>query len=355
MYDFAVPVVAVPVRNEEARLPRLVAALSRQTVILPGRPLRVVLVLNNIDDGSRSVARAAGRRAANLDMTVVDVAFPPQRAHAGSARRLALDIAARQAPHGVVMTTDADAVPADDWVEQNLRAIQAGAHLVGGRVVGDPEEERRLGHGFLRRARTHARYQALCDELASLIDPIAHDPWPRHHDHIGASIAVRSDVYRVVGGMEPLPFREDLAFVSKARAAGFRLRHAPEVAVTVSARTRGRARGGMADCLRNWVREETEGAPLLLECPEDVENRLRLRRAIRDLHDLEPDAVFLKLRQWGAVAADEPCEARPLPACALIERFAADDPDARGTVAAALAIATLERRIAALKELADAA
>lgn len=330
MHDFDAPIVAVPARNEEALLPRLVAALSRQTVIRRlGRPLRVVLVLNNIEDGSLNVVRAAARQAANLDVAVVDVEFPSERAHVGSARRLALDIAARRTPRGVVMTTDA--VPADDWVEENLRAIRAGAHVVGGRIVGDPEEERRLGQGFLRRARTHARYQALCDELAWLLDPIAHDPWPRHHDHTGASIAVRSDVYRTIGGMDPLPFREDIAFVSKARAAGFRLRHAPRVAVTVSARTIGRARGGMADCLRNWMRQETQGVPLLVECPGEVESRLRLRRAIRDL-DTEPSR-----------------------ACALIERLAADDPDAHGTVAAASAIAILERRIGELKGLADAA
>lgn len=356
MHDFDAPVVAVPARNEEALLPRLVAALSRQTATRRlGRPLRVILVLNNIEDGSRRVVRAAARRAANLHMTVVDVEFPPGRAHVGSARRLALDIAARQAPHGVVMTTDADAVPAEDWVEENLRAIRAGAHIVGGRIVGDPEEERRLGRGFLHRARAHARYQALCDELASLLDPIGHDPWPRHHDHTGASIAVRADVYRAVGGMDPLPFREDLAFVSKARAAGFRLRHAPEVSVTVSARTIGRARGGMADCLRNWMRQETQGVPLLLESPEAVEGRLRLRRAIRDLDGLEPYAACRRLRQWGLAPAGDARQPRQFSACELIERFAADDPDAQGTVAAASAIATLERRIAELRGLADAA
>lgn len=353
MRDLLVPVVAVPARNEEALLPRLVAALSRQTVIPFLRdPLRVVLVLNNIDDGSREMACVAARQAANLQVTIVNVAFPPERAHVGSARRLALDIAAWQSPCGVLMTTDADAVPDDDWVEQNLRAIEAGAHLVGGRIIGDPDEERRLGRGFLRRARTHARYQALCDELASMLDPIGHDPWPRHHDHIGASIAVRADVYRALGGMEPLPFREDLAFVSKARAAGFRLRHAPAVAVTVSARTNGRARGGMADCLRNWIREETEGVALLVECPASVEDRLRLRRKIRDLDGMEPRAVCRELRRLGFLTGGGAGSSQT---CELIERFAADDPDAHGTVPAALAIATLERRIAGLRGMADAA
>ena len=96
-------------------------------------------------------------------------------------------------------------------------------------------------------------YGELRDELAALIDPMDHDPWPRHHDHTGGSLAVRSSVYRTVGGMDAVPFREDLAFVSKVMAAGYRLSHPLNVIVTVSARTQGRAKGGMADCLRTSI------------------------------------------------------------------------------------------------------
>lgn len=352
----SLPIVAIPARNEETLLPRLIAALSRQTVFPQlGSPLSVVLVLNNTDDGSRKVVREAIQLATNLHFTVVDVEFPPERAHVGSARTLAMEIASTCVPSGLILTTDADAVPAHDWVEQNLRSIQAGADLVGGRIIGNPQEEERHGARFLSRARMYARYQELCDELASLLDPVTHDPWPRHHDHTGASIAVRSDVYRAVGGMDALPFREDIAFVSKAKAAGFRLRHAPEVTVTVSARTHGRARGGMADCLRNWMRQEEEGIPLLLEAPEAVESRLRLRRSIRDLDGMTPQLVRRRLHQWGLIPSHEIYGEQPFSICGLVERFAADELDAPGSVPAQVAIAALERRIADLKGLAHAA
>lgn len=345
-----VPVVAIPARNEELRLPGLIASLGRQTVLLsdslipsfsflPGvpsgsvsnsLPLEVVVVLNNTTDGSRAAVEWAAQGAPWLRIRVEEVSYPPEQAHVGSARRRAMQIAAELQPGGVILTTDADAVPANNWIDANLRAISAGAELVGGRIIGDPEEEARLGTGFLRRAKLHAYHAALCDELTSLLDPLEHDPWPRHQDHTGASLAVLSSVYSAVGGLDPLPFREDLAFVAKVRAAGYRLRHPLDVEVTVSARTVGRAPGGMADCLKAWLREEAAGNPVLVEHPTKLEARLRRRRAIRDL----------------ALNWKYPCA---LSAAALIERFAPDDPDAPTTVEAELAIAHLEARIAEIR------
>ena len=328
-------VVAVPARDEAARLPRLIAALGRQRGA--PCPLDVVIVLNNTTDGSRAAVARAAALAPRLRILLEDESYPPERAHVGTARRRAMELAAARAPHGVVLTTDADAVPDPDWIAANLRAIAAGADLVGGRISGDAEEEARLGPGFARRARLHARYGALRDALAARLDPLDHDPWPRHQDHTGASLAVRAEVLAALGGLDPLPFREDLALVSKARAAGYRLAHPLDVHVSVSARTRGRAPGGMADCLSAWLREEALGAPVLVECPEAVERRLRLRRAIRESFRRAPGDM-----------TGETVEA-------LIERVAADDPDAPASVVAEVAIAALEARLAALGERSDAA
>jgi len=264
-----------------------------------------------------------------------------------------MERAAEVAPGGVILTTDADAVPPGTWIEANLDAVAAGADIVGGRIVGDPEEEARLGPGFQRRAALHARYGALRDELAALIDPLAHDPWPRHHDHTGGSLAVRASVYRRVGGMEAVSFREDLAFVSRVRAAGFLLVHPLDVVVTVSARTRGRAKGGMAACLSDWLQQEAQGRPVLLECPAAVEDRLRRRKALRDLLGAEAPTARRILRSLGIRSAiagtDQPSIA------ALIERHGADDPDAPATMHALAAIAALAERITALRGIPDAA
>lgn len=318
------PAVAVPARNEAERIPALLRSLADQSWLdgAPGRRLPVCLVLNNTTDDSLAVAQHCAAGHPQLDVQLATVVFPPARAHVGSARRQAMKLAlARLDPaHGVLLTTDADARPDGDWIDASLAAIAAGADAVGGRIVGDPAEEARLGPEVLRRARDQLRYARLCDQLASVMDPTPHDPWPRHQDHTGASLAVRAQAYRAVGGLPALAFREDLGLVRRLRAANFKLAHPLSVRVEVSARLYGRAPGGMADCLKGWIRAEAEQRPHLVEAPEDVRTRLKGRAALRR----SPDAGV----------GDR------------LERWTGDDPDAVGVVPILEAIAQLEALIA---------
>lgn len=350
------PVVAVPARNEQERLPALLRSLSEQAGL--GAPLAVIIVLNNTTDGSAAVLDDAARRWPGLDLTTVDVAFAPDVAHVGSARRLAMNMAVRRCEGdlgaGLILTTDADAVPAPDWVISNLAAIEAGADLVGGRIFGDAGEELQLGTGFMRRAQAHGLYSELCDQLAARIDPITHDPWPRHQDHTGASLAVRASVYQTIGGMDALPFREDLGFVDKAVAAGYRLVHPLSVNVTVSARTIGRAPGGMADCVRNWVQEEIDRVPILVESPDAIERRLRLRAAIRNLLGINSIEAAVILRLLG-ITPPGSVDTTQSGVAVLLQRYAAADPDAVRTVPADLAITSMRDRIAQFEDAFDAA
>jgi hypothetical protein len=287
------PVVAVPAKNEAERLPTLFQALARQTWLASSeRPLDVIVVLNNCSDHSTEIIGMSATLHAGLHIIVIEVDFPSLEAHVGSARRLALQRAQDLGgPGAVLFSTDADATPAADWIEASLRAIRAGADIVGGHIVGDKIEEKMLGPGFNRRAARHLQYAKLVDRLKSLIDPVDYDPWPRHCDHTGASIAVRAEVYSAVGGMPALPFREDVAFVANAVAAGYRLRHAPDVRVDVSARLEGRAPGGMADCLKAWVAAEAAGVPHIVESPDSVFRRLSHRAR-------ETKATAARMR-WG--------------------------------------------------------
>ena len=47
-----------------------------------------------------------------------------------------MDLAVAAEPAGVILTTDADAMPSDGWIEANLKAITGGADVVGGRIRG---------------------------------------------------------------------------------------------------------------------------------------------------------------------------------------------------------------------------
>jgi hypothetical protein len=322
------------------------------------KPLPVVIVLNNCHDGSHAVVAEIRKWEPRLDITLIDLDLAPDQAHVGTARRIAMETALgllESPAGGAILTTDADAIPTADWVDANLRHL-GEVDLVGGLIRGDASEEAQLGPGFLRRARWHLAYAALTDRLAAAVDPIEHDPWPRHRDHTGASLAERAEVYASVGGMPALARREDLAFVSRVAAAGHTIRHPLDVEVAVSARLVGRAPGGMADCLQEWMREEACGKPLLVEDPQRVLQRLLRRRRLRELgHASIAERVAMAVE----VGLDPAAFARPeegLPSAArLVELYAGDEPDAPATVPVELASDVLEEILACIEELACAA
>jgi len=348
------PRVAVPARNEAGRLESLLNSLASQTwQTLSGKRLPVVIVLNNCDDGSRQILDQLVPQHPSLDLTVLDVQFPPSKAHVGSARRLAMETACRGArddARTILMTTDADATPDPNWVAANIAAIDAGADVVGGEIIADRGEEERLGPGFLERAKLHKRYTELADKLTGLIDPLPWDPAPRHTDHSGGSIAVTVQAYRAVGGMHALPFREDIDLVERLTEAGARLRHDPAVRVTVSARIVGRAASGMADCIRGWLMEEIEGRPHLVEDPLWIEQRAVRRRAIRttDFADLDQVDELARLVDVPTRKLFSPDGAR-IGVGHLIRCFAPDDLDVAPVVPVRVAISLITQRIAALE------
>jgi Glycosyl transferase family 2 len=274
------PIVAIPVRDEAERLPALFDALGHQTwTSRTGKILPVIVVLNNCHDDSARVLKELSACLPRVALSLIDIHFPDDCAHVGSARRLAMDEALRKVGfNSVLLTTDADAVPALNWIDANLRAIETGADIVGGCIISNREEETLLGSGFLRRATQQLHYSRLVDQLSALIDPVPYDPWPRHSDHTGASLAVRGEVYQAIGGIPPLPVKEDVAFVDAVCRAGYRLRHPLDVQVVVSARLRGRAPGGMADTLKEWADAAAQGLPHLVEDPLAVAIRLTRRR-----------------------------------------------------------------------------
>lgn len=309
------PTVAIPAKNEAARLPRLIAALDRQTGC-GAFPLRVTVLVNNSSDRSEAMLRRLAGQFRNLDLAVAVVTFPDVDACVGRARKRALDaaLARMEEPwESVLLTTDADAEPRHDWVATNVAAIASGAHVVTGIIVPDAAEEMLLGPGVVERRRNFDDYAMLRDRLSSLIDPIAHDPWPRHPFEMAGSLAVRGDAYLALGGMDTLAYREDLAFVSKARACGYRVRHDPDAFVTVSARTTGRVVQGMAASLDAWRRDAAENRPLMVEDPVATIARFRRRRDLR------------------AKAGNVATSGGPfgwMPAEWLIETLEPDDPDA---------------------------
>jgi hypothetical protein len=282
--------VVVPVRDEALRLWSALDALAHQHDLaghaLPPSAYEIILLLNNCADGSIDVARAFQRAHPQIRLHLRAVDLPPEEAHVGRARRLLMDEACRRfrilgRPSGLILTTDADTRVAQDWVAANLAEVAAGADGVGGRVLICPFERARLDAGVRRIFLLDLGYRQLCEGLAALIDPEAHDPFPRHHQHCGASLAVTAAAYARVGRMPPVPSSEDVALFRAIRRADGRFRHSPRVRVWTSARLVGRARRGYADSFSRFVRQLEAGIELAVEPATALERRLRARSRLR--------------------------------------------------------------------------
>ena len=276
-------VVAVPVRNEAERIAACLRALDAQDGLAPGA-LGVVLFLNNCTDGTEAIV-AGLVPSLSVPVRVLNETF--SGAHAGWARRKAMDEAAAWLGEagGAILSTDADSRVPPDWVARTLAAIDAGADAVAGRVELDVEEGKRLPAMLHARARLEDIYDALITEAEARIDPDPHDPWPCHRTTIGATLAVTRDAYLAVGGMPEIPLGEDGAFIARLIAHGKRVRHAPDVCVTISARLTGRAPGGVADTIRSRCEEPDALCDARMETFVRCVRRYLWRAKFRRMHD----------------------------------------------------------------------
>ena len=270
-------VVAIPARNEADLIRGCMLALARQTRL----PDAVLLLLNNCGDLTETIAH---RLSASLpfELHIVRHVFAPTDAHAGSARRLAMWLAAEVGgPDGVLLTTDADTVVAEDWVERNLLALAAGADVVCGRVEIDPIDAARIPAQLHADDARECELTELLDRIAFVLDPDPADPWPRHTEAAGASIGVTVAAFMRSGGVPSIAAGEDRAFVNLLARMDARVRHDPTIRVTASCRVIGRAAGGMADTIRRRMHQQDEFADDRLEPAVDAYRRADFRRRVR--------------------------------------------------------------------------
>ncbi|GBQ21317.1 glycosyltransferase [Acetobacter estunensis NRIC 0472] len=294
--------VAVPVRNEEERIGTCLEALARQE----GAAFdHVVLLLNNCSDATLIHAQSLAP-ALPFTLTLVERQYALERAHAGTARREAMEVAADLVgPEGLLFTTDADGTVTSDWLIRTLAAFEAGAAVVCGRAIIDAMDAVKIPASLHDDDVAEVAYGTLLDHIHHLTDPDPADPWPRHTEHSGASIAVRVSAWKCAGGIPAVPSSEDRAFVAALRRIDMPIRHAPDVLVTVSGRTTGRAQGGMAETIARRIHHQDEMLDDALEPAVLCLKRAQARSALRvlwneyprnhDLQMLQPLASHLEL------------------------------------------------------------
>lgn len=256
--------IALPLRNEEAELPACLAALDAAAAHA-GAPVTLVAFANGCADGS--VAMLQSYRPRHLALDWRSATLLPPHAHAGWARRLALDAAAEHlgADGDLLLSTDADSRVASDWIVRTIAHANAGYAAVAGLALTTRADRAAMGGVAMRRMNALGRYAVLLAYLRSYARPRAqnpwYDPWPRHGYAGGASIAVTLAAYRAIGGAPTPPIAEDRALFAAVAATGGAIRHAIDVRVFTSCRMAGRAPGGMADTLLGWATQD-EAAPI---------------------------------------------------------------------------------------------
>ena len=280
--------VVLPVRNEAANLADTLAALARQRTFsgtaFDRSRFEVLVLANNCHDQSARVAADFSRAQPDLALHVEEVTLPVADAHIGHVRKLLMDAACERlgragAMNGIVASTDGDSVVGESWLAALQHEFELGVAAVGGRIVLDPKGP--IEPHTLRRQRCDTAYNLAQARLEHLLDPDPADPWPRHHQHFGANLAVRRDAYLTVGGIPEVRYLEDEALVTALRRADLCVRHSPLARVRTSARPDGRVEVGLSWQLRQWAEFRGEHQPMLVADPDVFVTSIQARRLLR--------------------------------------------------------------------------
>jgi len=156
--------VVIPAHNEQTTLPHCLAALREQST----REFEVIVVDSASTDRTQQVARSFGARVVRLEEPGV-----------GRARQAGFEAARGE----IILSTDADAVPSEDWIER-LVAPFHNPEVIG--TFGTI----RFTRGGVRAGISHALFSAF--QGINL-----HLGWPLF---CGPNFAVRKDAFRAVGG-----------------------------------------------------------------------------------------------------------------------------------------------------------
>ncbi len=271
-------VIAIPARDEEERIEACLAALAAQTA---DASFAVLLLANNCSDRTVELARGFGANAP-FDLHIYDMRLMGAAAHAGMARRLAMNAASHLLDdEGVILSTDADSRVDPHWVHENLRELREGADIICGVICPDMAEGALLPSYVHERGLNEFVYERKATELETIIDPLPWDSWPRHRMETGASLGLRAGLYVEVGGVPDIQPAEDRALVALARRHGGTVRHSFAPQVITSCRLDGRARGGWADDLAERVRNPAGACHDVLEPALDFYRRAKWRGAMR--------------------------------------------------------------------------
>ncbi len=186
----------IPVRNEAATVPTLIESIARQSY----RPDEVVFVDGGSSDETVLVIQAlAADSPVPINLVRTDGATP------GRGRNLGIEAARNE----WIALTDAGILLEDDWLEQLVIASE-NADLVLGNYMPVTDT-------FFTRC---AAYVYVPPQTVGGI-----------RGRFIASSLLKKSIWRAAGGFPDLRAAEDLIFIERVEAAGFRIAFAPDAMV----------------------------------------------------------------------------------------------------------------------------
>jgi len=219
--------VVIPCFNEARGLGATLSALRAQT----DAAFTLLIVDNASTDGTRAVAEAFAAAHAGFALHCIDEPLKGTGAAADTGFRHAI---AAGATH--VARTDADCLPAPDWVAAVKRAFAEGATCVAGRI-GLRDDDCRLG------PLEHALLWSISALMATVAPLLPHNRGPQFRSPYvmagGGNLALTAGLYLASGGFPRIAIEQDnddRLLVNRVRQLGAQIRRDRRVVVLQSAR-----------------------------------------------------------------------------------------------------------------------
>ncbi|KLT63764.1 glycosyltransferase family 2 protein [Pedobacter sp. BMA] len=279
--------VIVPAKDEAEFIATTLDALRLQ-VDYSGQAIskevyEVLVLANNCSDHTFDICKAYQAQYPDFNLLVENVQIATEQAHIGTVRRLLMDAAYERLMNtagqkGIIVSTDADSNVDQQWIFQILSEMEKGVDVVGGRIIpkGTPTLAKRhhlkdVGYRFLQ------------TRLESELDPCESNPWPRHFQCYGPSLAVTCEIYDRAGRIPAIPFLEDEEFRKALKRVDAKIRHSPKVIIYTSARLTGRVDFGFSVQLQYWKEMTKRCEHQMVESFDCLRMKLMLKKEFRSL------------------------------------------------------------------------
>lgn len=300
--------VIVPARDEASNIRKTLDALRLQTDD-NGTPINpqlyeVLLLVNNCSDQTFEIGQNYQQKYPDFQLHVAKVELPSEKANIGFVRRLLMDEAYRRLTiytenEGIIASTDGDTQVDSCWIFHIIKEIANGCSAVGGRILTRSNRcTSRIYH--LR----DVAYRSLLAQAEALLDPEDHDPWPRHFQYFGASMAVTCTTYQLVGRLPQVPHLEDNAFYQALQQMDIRIRKTPAVKAYTSTRLSGRVAVGFSEQLKKWSGYIKNGHMQEAEPAAAWLIKFRCKRMLRECRNQYLQHGFYDQQLLQAVAQD---------------------------------------------------